>query len=190
VVTPDATQGEALPLPLGSNLKGVRHRALILGGITAVAIVIALFAFSRSVRDVDRARYVRLNLDLLERLPTYPGAKRISVLSRPWRLTREPFHREYIAGYSTDATYEVPYNASPFKVLRFYEDQLRGWRPAGRGASPARFSYARPGQPTTRCYVRGDESVCIETGVRSAHGPQGMLLTVAVDHRLYYQRQG
>ncbi len=166
---------------------------LRLGFVPVVAAGAALVVGYAALHtdDVDRKAYVQRNLALLARVPPFPASRRFAVYSTPYRLEREPFHRSYVAGYSTTATYQAPRRTSASDVIRFYGASLRGWRLA---SWESRGGRERSGVPRARrrCYARGNESICIDLTEFVVRGTvrNARRFTVAVDHRLYVPRPG
>ncbi len=159
---------------------------IALAGVAALVVFAGVGVFRGLSDDVDRDAYVNANVKLLGELPTPPGASRVDVHSRPWRVYREPLPWSYVAGYRTEAVYEIPRRMTAARVARFFDAQLTGWRLASWSAGYS----SRTGRLGNRCYARGVQSVCIKVvnfGTSDAFA-DGEEYQVAVDHRAYETR--
>jgi hypothetical protein len=72
---------------------------------------------------------IRTNQHILEDLPQFPGAERLSVTSDRYYEGAEGPYGRIPVGYSTEALYMVPSGTTPGEVVDFYVDNLPdGWR--------------------------------------------------------------
>jgi hypothetical protein len=172
-----------LPLSMTSTY-AVSMARIVLGGVFALVVLAGVGVFRGLSDDVDRDAYVNANVKLLGELPTLPGASQVDLHSRPWRVFREPLPWSHVAGYTTEAVYEIPPRMTAAGVARFFDARLTGWRLASWSAG---YSSAT-GRLGNRCYARGIQSVCVKVVNFGASGSNGNEYQVAVDHRAHEPR--
>ena len=71
---------------------------------------------------VDRSRYVAANAALLAKLPTYPGARRVSTRTLPYYGGDSAWSP--VVGYTTLAFFRLPSDTDPSRVAAFFEREL------------------------------------------------------------------
>jgi hypothetical protein len=145
----------------------------------------------------DQDTYVQRNEAILESLPEFPNAKRISLNSTPYRNESGP-----VLGYGTRAVYKLPAGTRPGDVADFYESRLTGWRlvespsltrqrqrqPRGRSHRSRRRKGSNPaplapvGPPPVFGFRRGRASVSVNLD-NVLEAPR--TFEVHVDHEYY-----
>jgi hypothetical protein len=104
--------------------------------------------------DVDRASYVRENLELVPEFPTPPGSRVVSIASRPLRQRNEPFGGYYVKSYTTFVTYLTPPETRASDLAHFYREDVEGWRRSSKDV-------AKSSEQQTVCYRGTFASVCV-----------------------------
>jgi hypothetical protein len=84
------------------------------------------------IRSVDKSAWIEANNRVLEAIPVYRGATKLTTYSfgEPASYACLPVeHSALYDSFSTYHTYALPPGAAPDEVLDFYDQQLADWEP-------------------------------------------------------------